>query len=232
MKAGKILLAAAFALTLAVSANAGIHIWWETADGAMGAQGSTLNLECAAGARCEWDLTMYIGMDSASDYVLGWAEDLHVDSAFGGIVTLKESSIPASNPWTSQSSAGNLNSGWIGYYIQWYHILDNAHGLLLAAGGVPGPLTQAALNVTLSVNGAAAGVIDITSEGGNNLWEGSSTTGDFFGAEETFNYTYYGTPYGYNQVRSNAAITINVVPEPTTVAFLGLGALALIRRRR
>jgi hypothetical protein len=222
MKAGKILLAAAFALTLAASANAGIHVWWQET-GVTTAPGQTLQLECAIGTRCEWNLTMMIATD-AGDGVLGWSEDLLVAPELFGIVSVKDNALPGDSPWSTLYSAGQANYG---YYPGGYHILMGAYGQL--AGFVPGPLNRPLLYITLSVNpmpGPASYYIDITSEGGGYLWSTTAEYGDFFGAQDPIQVASYGA------YRTNAAISIHAIPEPSTVAFLGLGALALIRRRR
>jgi hypothetical protein len=227
MKAGKILLAAAFALTLVASANAGIHVWWE-GEG-IGGQGQTLDLECQIGTRCEWNLTMFIGQDGAGDQILAWAEDLLIDPSLGGVVTLKNNAINPAMPWNTVQDAGIANGGvGVGGY---YHLLEGAQGQF--AGYIGGPLVTPVLYITLSVNpmpGPASYYIDIMSEGGYSLWialEDGTTYPyvDFFGAEDSV----YGS---YGAIRTNAAIRIHAIPEPSTVAFLGLGALALIRRRR
>lgn len=223
MKAGKILLAAAFALTLVASANAGIHVWWQGPG--IGGPGSTLDLECQTGLRCEWDLTLMISIDGP-ETVLGWAEDLLVAPGLEGIVTIKNSSLPLSTPWASLSSAGTANT--VDYYGV-FNLLSGPYGQN-AGGYVGGPLTTPLLYITLSVNpmpGPASYYIDILSEGGVPLWVvGGTSYVDFFGANDTI------TSYSYGEVRTNAAIRIHAIPEPSTVAFLGLGALALIRRRR
>ena len=230
MKAGKILLAAVLAIGFASAADAGIHVWWETSDGLQGGQGAPLQLDCQGPARCEWDLTMYISADGAGDTVLGWSEDL----IWLPGLHVKNTTWNPATPWQTLYNAGYGYGPAAGGGIYGNNVLYGAYGQF--AGYVPGPFIWGVLDITLSIVDPSYAPASyywlIGSQGGGGQWVTQPPYVDFFGYYDRAGPNYYVTPYDYYPVRTNPAIVIHKVPEPGTIAFLGLGALALIRRRR
>ena len=94
----------------------------------------------------------------------------------------------------------------------------NVHGIV-AAAGIP---TGASIYSVSFVAGAAGTVTIDAASGTWSGWGAAVGPVDGFNDGTTPGYEIYGLPYAQ----------VTVIPEPMTIALLGLGGLALLRRRK
>lgn len=147
----------------------------------------------------------------------------------------------AGNGWARPINAPSGMDLWLGSWVDSGNGLETysyggAWGLTGATyNGTPGlSISKSGNTVTLDVGlanlGLAPGNIiffDAFTSGGNT----SDSAVDSL-ANPNVSISDWPGPYSYGPGTNNPELTYLVVPEPTTLTVLGLGALALIRRRR
>jgi hypothetical protein len=227
MRVAKFLLAAVIVVGLTSTASAVNQVWWEAtpnnADSSVVGQGAgqTLALECAANAaRCEWSVTMFL---TNTEILFSWGSDLAVSD-------------PTIHVKDFQYEEWFLDMQGNGYYYPFTDpsLTTTVNGGVSDAGaftlGQANPFTYPLFSFTLSKDKGTNWVPGLTglstftsvmNWGGTqpNVWVE-------FGANAQINASSVGA------APASDVITINNVPEPATLALLGLGAFCLIRRRR
>lgn len=104
-----------------------------------------------------------------------------------------------------------------------------------STGGGQVDFTDSANNLVFRIN-FASGYLSVNGVGGSDLFGNNVTfSGPLVPAglnQETFNFSFANFQPTANGLGVTAAFTSSAVPEPGTLAALGLGGLALLRRRR
>lgn len=211
MKAASLLLAFALVVGVASTADAYYQVWWTASGGPVVSQGASdgstdLVLDGSGGA-ATWHIEMYLAMDAATSS--GWSA-----SILGDTDTLS-SSVPTYGDWgpvffsgtpTAPGAGGILNDG-------------QSQGNFGGTGG-----TAMLVEWDLSYDGIGALDQVLIYAPTSSGW-GSSDPGGFptvaFGTS---------APTVMSGGESFPGV-ITIVPEPATLALLGFGVLALIRRR-
>jgi hypothetical protein len=105
-------------------------------------------------------------------------------------------------------------------------MMGGSLGYILGSAGANGtgpasPPTQLVWDLYVTNTGTGSSIsIDLTLGGTTHYWNYSDTSGNPYGSD-------------YNAAEGDLGdLTIYTVPEPATVALLGLGGLLLLRRRR
>ncbi len=241
MKAAQVLLAGTVIVAPASTAKAVNMVWWEAepknADSLVLQQGEGLNLDLQCGVDgaplptgCEWDITMYLRNDQG---ISGWANDLGTspddDTLFVTHFEYLTKWNPKSlyyYPFDYPNYAATTGSGDA--------LLTNTAAFTLGTQGPPLPQYYPngypLLEFTLSKDKYPEwipGWSDIHTTIG--AWEWSGDTEDIwvqFGDNDPINANTAGaSPAG-------PVISVSNIPEPATIALLGLGAMLLPRRRR
>lgn len=215
----------------ATMANADSFVWYSTpntagngaAGAAGGAQGSTLALTCDTslpGGSCSWVISMRAALGAGG--ITGWSADLHAGpvGAIGNSVSASAPAIPAA-PFDNAANAGTAGSG--------ANLLLASRAQTFTPVG-PQTLTLMTFTLTRSYNAGdltLALVAGGPSSNGQIVW-GNDTAGDYenvgFGPNPALpGFEGTGGPL--------PVITLQNVPEPTSIGLLALGALAVIRRR-
>ncbi len=221
-------LVAAVALLAASSVATAADNAWFTLEGGPGTvvtsgPGNTLIVEKDAGSSA----TLRIGYNFNSSFgpMASWSIALNTAGDLG-----------------ATSSFGNgANGGLSGYTV---------NTGTLANGSSSFNVGQVSTNNPANGTTGLAYLFDLTVSAGP-LGSGASVTGDFGGAEQAYSSGFYwygfvgANPISYGRTGgytgavdvtpgwgSLPVIIVRNVPEPATIALLGLGALALIRRRK
>jgi len=148
---------------------------------------------------------------------------------------------PAGNGWSRPINAPSGMDLWLGSWV------DSGNGLETYSYGGAWSLTGATYNATpgLSISKLGntvtlnVGLANLGLAPGNIIFFDAFSSGGGGGdgavdslANPNQSIGDWGNPYSYGPGTNNPELTYLVVPEPATLTALGLGALALIRRRR
>ena len=228
MKVATRVVAIVAVLVAASAANAATHIWFAASNPAggaaiqtAGAAGQSTALRCdATAAFCTWTITMAYQNDAGDTNLASWANDLFMREQVSGKISIDTGSVVyASNNFTAHPAPVTYGNGPM--------LEQNASGFDFGAGGSGGNLATFTLRKVKNGSGSTntdhiyvqtGGLEWGTVDGANpDMQAGSNPTVASGGAG--------GTDLG-------DVITITNFPEPTSLVLLGLGAVALIRRRR
>lgn len=240
MKVARILALAAVATLAVTSASfAGGAVWFEAMPlpstggsgvGVQGAPGASTTLDCdiSSGLRCEWLITIHYTTDDGGQG--GWSLDLstpEIDGKFnikgqpqfsGDVLNNAGTAVFGLNEPRPADNATLLLNSMSGATTTppdgpADHILGS---FVLSKNKLPGELNTSFIYANVGVlefGGDDAGGYEIITLGGNDPQPGYG-----------FGFPYYVTP--------NAVITVRNTPEPATLGLIGLGVLALARRRK
>lgn len=228
----RILLSLAIVAMVATSAQATAFVWWQMDSGPAGSsatggvQGQTLNITGPAG---DYNLSIWIATDAAlaTQGTTAYRNNLWRSNAGltmvgdpmgGGLLN------PLGWTGTSGYTAGSQNSG-DALVLNW--------GRARASGQTTISASNSPIKVyTLTVNVGTAGLVaDIFQTVGASLYGWAPVT------PTSLNQVAFGpnaAVYGglaANAMPTNAVAMVHFIPEPTTLALLGLGLIGLIRRR-
>jgi len=223
MKLQRIMAAALIAMGMATMAHADAQVWFTAAPGpstggvdADGAAGANTALSCET-LRCDWDVTMWIRPDR--DWV-GWHVAIGSDDP---TVSIKSVELLGGNGFTQDTGPTFSPDG-----------IDIA-GQIVITPPVPGNQDYAVMQFRLSKEKDALDMAlssvyaAVAQDPGGNSWgfigQIANDASIFFGANA-------GVSAGYGVGLVQPVISIQNVPEPVSLALLGMGALALVRRRR
>lgn len=216
-------------LASATAANAATHLWF-TASNPTGTAGITnaggpgvgTDLTCddtLANAVCQWTITMAFQNDAGDEAMSGWATDLATREQITGKISIT-SFLYASNNFTTHAPANPV----LGAGPQ---LLFNANGTDFGAGSSGTVLGTFTLRKVKTAAGST-NVDHIYATSGGNEWAG--VFGDY--PDMQAGGSAVVPQGGAGGTDLGDVITITNRPEPATMSMLGLGALALIRRRR
>ncbi len=224
MKVAIRVLAVAAVLAMASAANADTLAWFSASNPQGGAgidnpggPGSKLSLSCDATLPtvCTWTITLAFANDAGDELMAGWAADLDIRGPIvpGKIDIVPGSFVYAVNNFTTHSGTPGPGTG----------LLRNANGLDLSGGGsAGGALASFTLRKTKQPGTGTQGLDVIYMTTGFVEWASN------FGTYPNINGVFEGGAAGSDL---GDVINIRNFPEPSSIALLGLGALALIRRR-
>jgi len=215
-------------LASATAANAASFTWYETgntngngAGGAGGAQGTALNLTCdtsGPAGSCSWTITARAAIGAPG--LFGWGTDL---------ATAPGNGVSASNPAISAGpfTAGTpqLNPGTPGTGAA----LLSGSGAFNTGGATPQTLALMTFTLTRSfVTGDLSSASIMAGPTSNTTYVWATFDGNLEDVGYAANAPVMALPGEFGNLPS---IVIQNVPEPTSLSFLGLGVLALVRRR-
>lgn len=241
MKGARILaLAAAAVIAVNASANAAGRVWFEA--GAASPNGTVLSqpgspvleLQCdiSQGLRCDWVITvLYENFDGGA---FSWGLDVGTTSPEDdGKFTIKNIALNTSSALVAGGTTlGGINQpGGL--------LINAAGGGNTAATGAPAGLYQL-MTFTLSKNKLPGELNTSLIYAGIQVPEFGGNDAEGFGAYEVIQVGPNAPVAGYNPspfywpgiALPGAVIVVRNVPEPATLGLIGLGALALIRRRK
>lgn len=232
MKVASRIVAIAAVLAVASAANATTHVWFTASAPTgqagitqAGGNGSPAMLTCnttAANATCGWTITMAFANDAADELMASWAVDLDLRAPKAGGTVAASAFAYVANNFTSHAPANPTLNGSSTSLVKF------ADGLDLSGGGSSGG-NLASFVLTVSKQAAGdVGVSNIYMTTGGVEWAGNF--GDYPDISAAGNPVNVGGGAAGNDLGN--VIKITNAPEPATLSLLGLGALALIRRRR
>lgn len=225
MKVASRVLAIAAVLAMASAANADTSVWFNAVpsgggagvDAQGGPGGTQLMLSCnATGATvCTWTVTLAFANGIGEENLVSWAADLDVrpPGVQGKIDIVPSSFVYAANAFAAHSGTPTVTGPGL---LRFANGLDLSGG----AGSSSGNLASFTLRKTKAAGNSNMDLIAMTS--GFVEWAG------VFGAYPNINGIFEG---GSGGTDLGNPIKIRNFPEPSSIALLGLGALALIRRR-
>ena len=231
MKVARVLMVGLAVMSLSTAANGAYSVWWEATagpgvpgGGSLGGPGEVLKLTCdVSPGPCTWTVKMFLEVGPTDTPIIGWGHDLLGSPADDGKVAVTNAfykgpfttfSNPFGNPANFEAAFGGAPD-----------LIINTFAAAGAAGVGPG--VHNILEFTLEKDKAQPdfNVSVITSTVNFGAWA------DINGSVPNINFA--GNAIDANVgAATGTVIQINNIPEPGTVALLGLGAIALIRRRR
>lgn len=212
-------------LASATAANAATHVWFSavaTSPTASvvtnGSLGASTVLMCQKDlGPCTWAITMAFANDAGDETISGWSNALISTGAPDKVSVDQGSLVYAVNNFTSHAAPAT-------YGFSPGPILRNANGQDFGAGGSGGNLGT----FTLRKAGIGLQTEHIFLWTDDTEW--ATTGGNYPDMQAGGNATLPGA--GGAGTDLGEVITIINFPEPSSLSLLGLGALALIRRRR
>lgn len=222
MKVVTRVLAVAAVLAMASAANADTLVWFSASAPAggggidnPGGPGQVLQLNCddTVTTTCSWTITLAFQNAQGDELLAGWAVDLDTRESISGKVGVSNFAYASNNFVSHAPAVPTLGNGPM--------LIRNADGLDLSGGGSAGGVL-ASFTLTKHKTAGDLNSTDIYMTSGGVEWAGQ------FGTYPNINGVFEGGAAG-NDLGN--VIHIRNFPEPSSIALLGLGALALIRRR-
>lgn len=231
MKVAKILVVAIVGLAMASTAQAGVQVWFEATPAGgtavpsvvtQGAAGGNTALKCnktglTGNVTCAWDIVVkaLIGAGPAST-----GYDVRLT---GSANTLSVAGAPApaygSNNYTSNSFPLTTGGGYL---------IDGSQAA--AAAGATGTQTLYSFRLVLTKVATDTNPVSVSAENGPNAW--GATDGTSGSVQYGGNASGNGNPHNLYGPGPVPVINITQTPEPATLGLIGLGVVALIRRRK
>lgn len=226
MKVAMRVLAVAAMLAMASAAKADTAVWFMAGAPAGGAgidqqggpgQGLLLSCDASGPAVCTWTISIAFQNDGGDSPLLSWASDLVMDQSSVGKIDI----VPGSFAYNAGAGFGSHAPATGPSINQGTNLLTNANGLDTSFVGVNGG-TVASFVLRKTKTAGNSNVDTIAHLAGGVEWANAD------GAYPSINGIADGGAAG---TVLGAAMVIRNFPEPSSLALLGLGALALIRRR-
>ena len=233
MKVARVLMVGLAVMSLSTAANGAYSVWWEATagpgvpgGGSLGGPGEVLKLNCDTSAgpvTCSWTVKMFLEVGQNDTPIIGWGHDLLGSPTDDGKVAVTNAfykgpfttfSNPFGNPANFEAAFGGAPD-----------LIINTFAAGGAAGVGPGVHNILEFTLEKTKNQGDLNSAIITSAVNFGAWA------DILGGVPNINFA--GTNLDANVgTATGTVIQINNIPEPGTIALLGLGAIALIRRRR
>lgn len=226
MKVAMRVMAVAAMLAMASAAKADTAVWFMASAPAGGAgidqqggpgQGLLLSCDATGPAVCTWTISIAFQNDGGDSPLLSWASDLDLSQASVGKIDI----VPGSFAYNAGAGFASHAPAAGPAINQGTNLLTNANGLDTSFTGVSsGTVASFTLRKTKTAGNINTDVIQHIA--GGVEWANAD------GAYPVINGIADG---GAAETDLGMAMAIRNFPEPSSLALLGLGALALIRRR-